>query len=390
MALVATVDATGIRAPTFEEVRAELVASYRSIYGADVYLEPDSQDGQWLSVLAQALHDTNSMAVAVYNQFAPSTAQGEGLSSVVLVNGIARQVPSRSSVDLLLTGQVGTVIVDGLVEDETGQRWALPASVTIPGNASVIATATAVEPGALVAPAGTVNRILNPTRGWQSATNPAAATPGAPVESDAQLRARQRVSVSLPSRTALNGIIGAVANVPGVGRYRGYENDTSAADANGQTARSIAIVVEGGSSTAIAQAIQLKKTPGVRTAGFTTVDLPDSRGTLETIRFFRPTIKDIAVRVTIKALPGYTTPTADLIKAAVAESITASQIGDDVVRSRLYLPAQLRGGPGSETFDIVSIQLAIKPATPADADVVISYIELARCAVADVTIVVTT
>uniref|UniRef100_UPI0039E14609 hypothetical protein n=1 Tax=Anabaena sp. CCY 9910 TaxID=3103870 RepID=UPI0039E14609 len=81
---------------------------------------------------------------------------------------------------------------------------------------------------------------------WQTVINPTAATPGQPVEFDATLRTRQAVSVALPSRTVLEGTVGAVASVDGVVRYRAYENDTNSTDSNGIPSHSISMVVDGG------------------------------------------------------------------------------------------------------------------------------------------------
>ena len=74
--LAASVTATGISAPPLEDILGSLQASYRSIYGSDAYLEPDSQDGQWIAILATAFNDCNNVAIAVYNAFSPSSAQG--------------------------------------------------------------------------------------------------------------------------------------------------------------------------------------------------------------------------------------------------------------------------------------------------------------------------
>ena len=71
-----TIDATGITAPSYADVLAFIQAKYQAIYGADIYLGNDSQDGQFLGVIAQAISDANSVAVAVYNAFSPATAQG--------------------------------------------------------------------------------------------------------------------------------------------------------------------------------------------------------------------------------------------------------------------------------------------------------------------------
>ena len=64
-----TIDAAGIRAPQFADILTWLQDQYRAIYGADVYLEADSQDGQWIAVQALAIFDTLQVAQATYNSF---------------------------------------------------------------------------------------------------------------------------------------------------------------------------------------------------------------------------------------------------------------------------------------------------------------------------------
>lgn len=311
------IDASGISAPSYADVLAYLQQQYRSIYGADVYLGNDSQDGQFLGVLALAISDANAATIAAYNSFSPLTGQGNGLSSNVKINGIARAVATNSQVDLKVVGQAGTVITQGIARDVAGYTWALPTTVTIPPAGEVTVTATCTEMGDITAGVGQVNVIATPTRGWQSVTNLSAADPGAPVETDSALRQRQQISVALPSRTVLEGTSGAVANIAGVTRLATYENDTNATDSNGIPAHSISLVVEGGDAAAIAQAIADKKTPGTGTYGATSQTVTDVYGRPLTIRFYRPTYQALTVAVTLKALAGYSTTTGAAVQQAV-------------------------------------------------------------------------
>ena len=50
--LAATISATGISAPTYDEILTSLQTSFQSIYGSDAYISADSQDGQMLAVFA--------------------------------------------------------------------------------------------------------------------------------------------------------------------------------------------------------------------------------------------------------------------------------------------------------------------------------------------------
>ena len=210
------IDATGYHYADYPTFRQYYVEKLQEIYGADVYLEDDSQDGQWVSVRAQAAYNSAVQGAAAYNSYPPSSAQGTGLSRNVRINGIERQAPSYSTAIVTLVGVVGTVITNGVVKDTLEQKWDLPVSVTIPAEGTIDVTATAQEIGDVTADASTITTIFTPTQGWQTVTNGDAATPGAPVESDAALRLRQAQSVALPSLTVFQGTLGAVANVTGV------------------------------------------------------------------------------------------------------------------------------------------------------------------------------
>ncbi|MDN8056379.1 baseplate J/gp47 family protein [Burkholderia multivorans] len=384
-----TIDANGITAPTYADVFAYLQDQYRSIYGADTYLEPDSQDGQMIGVFAKAISDVNSVAIAIYRSFSPATAQGDALSSNVKINGIARKVASYSSADLVLVGQAGATITNGAAKDTNGVQWLLPATVTIPPSGTITVTATCATIGDVSARAGTINQIATPALGWQSVTNPADAAEGAPVENDAVLRQRQTVSTALPSLTVLDGIIGAVANVSGVTRYVAYENDTSATDANGIPSHSISLVVEGGDATAIANAIAAKKTPGSGTYGTTAVIVTDIYGRPITIRFFRPVAAPIAATVTIKALTGYTSQTGQQIQQAVSDYINGVQIGGGLSGSVEWGDALTAANSvgGGITFKLSGLTLT-GPRGAGTPDVALLFNEAASCTPADVTLVV--
>lgn len=387
---VPVIDADGITLPEFATVHESLRGIFRDIHGQDIYIDPDSQDGQLLAIFAEALHDTFSVAEATYFSFSPSTAQGVGLSRVVKINGIRKRSPSYSTVDLLIVGQAGTTILGGIAADDAGNRWILPSPVNIDNTGAVTVTATAADIGAVVAPSGTVTSIATPTRGWQTVTNPLAATPGAAVETDLLLRKRQSISTMIPSQTILEGIIGAVADVPGVTRYRGYENDTYLTDANGLPPNSIAIIVEGGDSTVIAQTIAAKKTPGSATYGTTAVTVTDAYGIPHVIYFTRPTVVPMHVNISLRALAGYTTAIELELRQAVVDWINSLTIGSNVYLSRVAVPAELYGAPNSLTYEIVpnGITQARGAGSLTAADVTLTFNEVASAALADVTVTV--
>ncbi|MGE4191779.1 MAG: baseplate J/gp47 family protein [Pseudodesulfovibrio sp.] len=384
----AYIDATGFHASTYDEILADRLAKYRSIYGEDIYLEADGQEYQMLAMDALAIKDVIDLAESVYKSFSPSTAVGAGLSSNVKLNGIARQSATFSTVDVVLTCVAGTVIADGVVEDVAGRRWDLPALVTADEDGLATATATAQEAGAVTAAPGDVATIATPTRGWLAVTNPAAAVTGVEGEKDAALRRRQATSTALPSKTVLEGIIGAVADVNGVTRYKGYENDKDVADENGLPGHSFAIVVEGGDSEAIAAAIASKKGPGPTTVGTSSVVVRDKYDAPNTIRFYRVTEVALTATITIQARSGYVSTTGAAIVTNVAAHANGLAIGEDVLLSKLYTPINEAEPSTARTFDVLSITLARDGGEESAANVGIDFNEAAVIAAADIVLVV--
>jgi uncharacterized phage protein gp47/JayE len=340
-----TIDATGIHIPDFNTVLLYFINGYKAIYGSDVYLGNDSQDGQLLGLFATAVDDCNSEAVAVYNSFRPGYAQGMGLSSVVKINGIHRMDSSFSTVDVDVVGVVGTLINGGSVRDANNNAWLLPATVIIPMAGVITVTATAEAPGNITLGTGITLTINTPQLGWQSATTSSTATPGRPIESDAALRQRQTLSTALPSLTVLDGIIGALAAIPGVVRQRTYENDTDISDSNGIPPHSISVVIDGGDAQTIANTIGLKKTPGAGTYGTTSETYTDPFGIAHTIHFYRPTEPPIAYILDVHALTGFTTVIQAAIQASLAAWTNALGIGNSIQWTRAFSAAYLSGLP---------------------------------------------
>lgn len=391
MADGAYIDRDGIHLPDYATTLEALQTQVRGIFGEDIYLDADSQEGQLVAIFALAQQDVYNLAASVYNAYSPQTAQGAGLSRMVAINGIRRQAASYSTVSVTCVGTAGTIISNGAVEDSAGQKWDLPATVTIPTTGEITVTATAQDIGNVRAAVGEVTKIATPCRGWQSVSNPQAATPGAAVETDATLRARQAVSTALPSLTVFEGTLGAIGNLDGVSRWRGYENDTNAADANGLPPHSICLVVEGGDSDAIADAIALKKTPGCYTVGDVEVMTRDAKGLPNVIRFYRPTAVRVRLRVTLSPLSGYLSTTGTAIKANLAAYINALAIGDDVLASRLLTPINAADASGARTFDVLGIEYCTGDAsgdvaTWLTGNIAIAFNATATCVVDDISL----
>lgn len=374
-----TITEAGLTIPTFTDIKNALVEDAKGIYGQDIYLENDSQDYQYLSTVASKIYDTMQLLQLVYNNRSPASSTGNALSGIVKLNGITRKSGSYSTCSVVLTGTPSTQISNGVVQDTTGYKWALPSIVTIGTGGTVTVTATCQIIGPIAASPGDISIIVTPTYGWTSVTNSESATLGAKVESDSTLRARQAMSVSLTSTAPIDAIRSAIANISSVTRSQVYENDTNATDANGIEAHKIAAVVEGGSDSDIATMIFLKKAPGCGTQGTTSVDVVDKYRQTNTINFYRPTYKDISVVVNVKALTGYTNQATADIKTKIADLLNALTIGGDVAISSIWGAAlSAMASLSNPTFSITSLTASVYGGTQGTADIAIAFNEVVR------------
>jgi uncharacterized phage protein gp47/JayE len=358
------IDATGLTLPMYVEVQDWMKAAFREIYGQDIYIEPDSMDGQLIAILSKALHDAYSSIGAAYHSFSPSTAQGVGLSRVVKINGIRRKLSSRSSVDLRIVGWAGTTIVNGSAQDILGQTWYLPATVVIPPEAELMVTALAELPGEVRASAHTVNRI------------------GTAV--------RQSISTAIPAKSAFESLVGAVASVQGVSRYRGYENESTGVNDRGMPPNSVAMVLEGGDVGEISSIMYRKKTPGTITWGTEFGTYIDYDGIPHRLYFSRPVQVPVTISIPIKPLARFTSSKETAIKQSVAAWINAHPIGENVAVEEIATSARLitqQYPEGDPTFRIKPpVRCALWGHAPVEEDIEIDFDERATCTTDDVRI----
>lgn len=385
--IACTVSSTGIYAPSYSEILSWFQAQYRAIYGSDVILDNSTQDGQWIAIQAQAMNASNQSMIAAFNSFSPATAQGAGLSSVVKINGITRSEATYSSCDVIITGAVGTTILNGSVKDTLySYIWSLPSSVTIPTGGQITVTATCSTAGAVSASPNTLTIINTPTDGWQSVTNVSSASLGQALQTDASLRQQQSASTMIPSVTPLDGMVGAILALAGVSSCKGYENDTDSTDANGIPAHAVSVVVSGGDAVEIATTIANKKTMGAPTYGTTSETVTDSAGNSRSISFFRPSNTNIYVSITLTALAGYTDAIGETIAAQVADYIASQEEGSVIYVTRLYKPATLDNNAGGLTYDLTGIEIGTSSGSLSASNVTLAFNASPVCPTSNITI----
>lgn len=353
------IDESGLKIPTYIDIREQLKNDAKAIFGQDIYLENDSQDYQWIATVSEKIYDALQLAQLVYNNRGPSTAVDNALDGIIKINGIKRKSASYSTCLVTISGVSGTVIKDGIITDKGNIKWDLPSTITIPQSGKIDVLAVCEIPGPIVANPGDLICIYNPTYGWNGVYNSTNAELGSDIESNSKLRKRQSQSTAQPSRTVLEGTKGAIAQLKDVTRSKVYENDTKQVDSRGLPPHSITCVVEGGNDEEIANAIFLHKGPGCYTNGDITVNVTDSKGQVTPIRFFRPTYIDIAEVINIKALSGYTTAITNSIKKNIQTYLNSLEIGSSLAISSLWgIALQSMSDLANPTFSITGITVA--------------------------------
>ncbi len=381
----------GLTIPAYADILADLLAQYQTIYPQNAYLGIDTADYQWISAVAAKCADTMACCQLAYNARSPLSAIGAALDGIVKVNGIVRKAASASTAAVTLMWSSGwtggpVTVTNGVVRDANGFLWNLPSSVTIP-SAGISVFVTCQTLGAITASASQISFIVTPTAGWGSVNNPAQAIPGQPVELDSQFRARQALSVALPSQTMLAGTIAAIAAVSGVTRYNVIENPTNSVTAGAPTwstpVHSITAVVEGGVDASVAQAIFANRGIGCLTNGTTTVTVTDAfTGATMPIGFSRPTYVPVYVSLSVHdvTLTGaLTTAVQATIQSAIVSYLNSLQIGELVVLSELYGAAlTARSNPDSPIFSIRALTLGTSASPTATADLAMNYNQVAQ------------
>lgn len=369
-------DDLGFHRTRLDQRLVNLEASAQGIFGTDIDLAPDSADGQYLGILAEAAADADSLLEDVYDQRSPSGATGAQLARIALINGVKKKVPVFGTGLVTLTGTAGAAVPAGSLVGSSLDSTAIFATLvsgTVGGpDVAVQSTVTGVG----VVPAGDLTVVKTVISGWTGVTNAADTVAGTLGETDGALRARRLASVALPSQGIVDGLLGALLNIEGVTQAKVRENqaDTTQTLADGGTlvAHAIECMVLGGASADIAKTIWLKRSAGVTMVGSTMGTYVDSQGTTQTINWTTPQAHVVYTAIhTPVALSGGAQVA---IKAAIVAwaagnllvngvALPAMQIGAAVRWSQMFIPINVLLY-GAQIIDPVTGDLTNVPVVP--------------------------
>jgi uncharacterized phage protein gp47/JayE len=312
------IDSSGLTIQTTPEIIAEILdgapgyPGMRQIYGADINVEANSPDGQMVNIIAQAKTDVLELSQQIYNSFDPDKAVGTSLDARCAINGVIRNAGTKTIQNVVVTTDraltlpgLDTSLTPFTVADTSGNQYQLVSTYAFGSAASTALVFQAALIGAVSSLPNTIISIVTVTLGVTAVNNPATYTTlGLNEETDYALRIRRQKSVALPSQGYLEGLIGALLDTTDVTEAVVYENDTNTTDANGIPGHSIWCVVEGGTNSAVANAIYVKRNAGCGMKGSVTVPVLQADGSFFSIKFDRPTSENLYISFDIVAVTG--------------------------------------------------------------------------------------
>ena len=180
----------------------------------------------------------------------------------------------------------------------------------------------------------------------------------------------------LPAVSIFDSILASLGSITDVKRVKGYENDTNQISSEGFPPHSVTFVVEDGDEGQIAEMIYNKKTPGCYTNGTTDIEILSESGNVTHIRFYRPSYKNVYVKVNITKLAGYNDSAVDNIKNALVNYIKSADIHDTIYRQILMsvVIGQLTSTTSPE-FSVTDVQISTDGTTYSQNDLALAFNE---------------
>lgn len=324
----------GIIVPDLNQIEQELIDGYKAIYGEDIAITPDTQDGQRIGLESQMVKDAYDTLAYAVQMHDPQYAVGKWADLIGSLSGIKR---GAGTYTILPGVKVKTdrnlTLRSGYTVEKDGSKWILENdAMLLTGDNYLNFRSEFYGEVPLV-----IGSFLEPTQviaGVKFIESTQTPIMGKLGESTASMMARRLRRIARNNTHDREGIEASLLDVDGMIDALVLENNTNETDSNGVPAHSINAIVLGGSDSGVADTILRKiKGGGCGTFGTETVTIP-YRGADRIINFDRATPKNIDVVVTVVRARNFTDVDEGAIKEAIAD--LTFMIGQNVIAGMLY------------------------------------------------------
>lgn len=353
----------GLQIPTVEQILSEMTEQQRSEIDPLLNTDTDSPIGQMNGIVASHIREPWEVLEIAWNGNNPDACEGTLLEHVAAITGTKRAPATKSKfagarklkVNLnagttLLVGRKVAVAGNPNVEFETTEEITANA-----GTGFYYVPAECTQTGPITANAGTVTVIVTAVSGWNSVTNPFDAEKGNDQDNEAQLRERRERELRATGSATVDAMttdLLAYETEDGAKPIQDchvFSNDTDATDANGLPPHSMeALVFDGVSqdvpNDTIAQIVWNSKPGGIQMIGNSTGTAKDSRGRNRTIKFSRPTLKDVLFIATLTLTNPNQVPSQyeSVIRSAIIAEFAKRVTVGSLIRCNHYEAAALK------------------------------------------------
>lgn len=377
---------TGLEIDDLETRRSAVVAELRATISSILDATADQPIAQATDINLERIQALAELLQLIYSSFDPEQASGRGLDAVSSISGTYREPATNGTVTLTVDLNAATTLPAGSIAAVSGDpdnQWETTADVTSVGAGNYPVAAQCTETGPIQALNGTITVIVTPVAGWNSVTNLADAVPGENVETDAALRIRREIGVTIGGSTSVDAVRAGVNEVDGILEVYVYENYLPLAVAP-MPPKSIEVVYwDGGAAAAstadIAEVIFEEKPAGIQPYGASYVAHTDSQGISHQIGMTLADEQVMEIEVTAVTDSDYV---AGSIETAVATNYVPG-IGDDVYRAEVIAVCMDVTG----VTNVTQVRMCLFGGVLANADYSIGTREIATIDSANVTVV---
>jgi uncharacterized phage protein gp47/JayE len=329
----------GLQVKDLPTLISDISADMKNIYGSDIIITPNSPDGQRININAQAGVDIRELLTDIYTGIDPNQASGVVLDQRIAINNIQRIGGSYTVQPIAITCSAGCTLqgldanynsplgIEYTIQDNSGNKYILINSVTL-GAGTTTVNFRAATIGAVTPAINTITIPVTIVLGVTSVINSSGVlSTGITQETDANVKIRRIQSLSNASFAYINGLLGYVLSLKGVVAAKLYENHTNVTDSNGIPANCIWLIVSGGSSADIANAIYVKKTPGTNMKGTQTYNISTVNSGVFVAQWDVPSALPLYIKFNIQTTIVGSSFNQTAIKAYIASNLSYN-IGD--------------------------------------------------------------
>ncbi|MGF7436748.1 baseplate J/gp47 family protein [Lentilactobacillus senioris] len=255
--------------------------------GNDIDLSTGSFYENMAESLARQLAQSDLTKLDVYDSRFVSLAENISLDRLASNYGISRNVANYATTVLTIKGTPGYVIdAESMFSNNQDMIYLTDSEVTIGLDGTAKVRVYAEDTGEEYnCDANTIINQVMYVEEIEEVTNPEAASGGADMETDYDLRSRIKLAQKSVSSSTPNGVASALFSIAGVKSVRYVVNDAATTNSAGDPPYTTHIYVLGGERQAIAQTISDNIALGITLTGTEKIDIPLDNGDVNHVAF---------------------------------------------------------------------------------------------------------